>query len=193
MTPELKHLLNAVLHMLALRDGEGKRSAAFLIEARIRKYLGEHSHPDTYAGPPTPPLVVAFVAGAKWWEYEKSGGFTMWQSDQEAAAKEAAQRYAFKDCAPGSHSSLPPHIAATMPAYAYDAVEVHGCRQESVGPATGDVVIEMNDDNPEFFGVYLHLKTGGVECVEDFRTMIDAMAYAEELAERHGYDFTIAS
>lgn len=34
----------------------------------------------------------AFVAGAKWWEYERSGGFTMWQSDQQEAAEEAARR-----------------------------------------------------------------------------------------------------
>ena len=33
----------------------------------------------------------AFVDGAKWWEFEKTGG-TMWQSDQDKAAKEASKR-----------------------------------------------------------------------------------------------------
>lgn len=33
----------------------------------------------------------AFVEGAKWWEFHKTGA-TMWQSDQQAAAEEAAKR-----------------------------------------------------------------------------------------------------
>lgn len=36
----------------------------------------------------------AFVEGAKWWEYYYvSSGFTMWQSDQRLAEKEAEKRY----------------------------------------------------------------------------------------------------
>jgi len=34
----------------------------------------------------------AFVAGAKWWEYHKTG-FTMWQSDQSLAEIEADKKY----------------------------------------------------------------------------------------------------
>jgi len=34
-----------------------------------------------------------FVAGAKWWEFHKTGA-TMWQSDQRLAEAEASQRYA---------------------------------------------------------------------------------------------------
>ena len=34
----------------------------------------------------------AFVAGAKWWEFN-STGFTMWQSDQRLAEEEATKRY----------------------------------------------------------------------------------------------------
>lgn len=33
----------------------------------------------------------AFVEGAKWWEWHKTG-FTMWQSDQQLAAEEAINR-----------------------------------------------------------------------------------------------------
>jgi hypothetical protein len=33
----------------------------------------------------------AFIDGAKWWEFESTGG-TMWQSDQQKAAEEAIKR-----------------------------------------------------------------------------------------------------
>jgi len=36
-------------------------------------------------------LVIAFVQGAKWWEYEKTK-FTMWPSDQCEAEKAAIER-----------------------------------------------------------------------------------------------------
>jgi len=36
-------------------------------------------------------LVLAFVQGAKWWEWE-STDWTMWQSDQRKAAKEARRK-----------------------------------------------------------------------------------------------------
>ena len=38
-------------------------------------------------------LREAFLKGAKWWEYKKSGGFTMWQSDQNYAWEAAKLRY----------------------------------------------------------------------------------------------------
>ena len=37
------------------------------------------------------PLVIAFVQGAKWWEYNKTN-FTMWQGDQAEAEYEAIRR-----------------------------------------------------------------------------------------------------
>jgi hypothetical protein len=37
------------------------------------------------------PLFIAFVQGAKWWEWYKEGA-TMWQSDQQLAEKEALKR-----------------------------------------------------------------------------------------------------
>ena len=36
-------------------------------------------------------LVIAFVQGAKWWEFRSVGG-TMWHSDQEYAEKESLRR-----------------------------------------------------------------------------------------------------
>ena len=40
-------------------------------------------------------LRESFVAGAKWWEFESTGG-TMWQSDQGKAYTEAIKRYPLK-------------------------------------------------------------------------------------------------
>jgi len=34
----------------------------------------------------------AFVNGARWWEYAKTG-FTMWRYDQDEAEEEAERRY----------------------------------------------------------------------------------------------------
>lgn len=39
-------------------------------------------------------LAPAFLAGAKWWEFESTGA-TMWQSDQQAVFAEALKRYPF--------------------------------------------------------------------------------------------------
>ena len=41
---------------------------------------------------PEDDLRRAFVAGAKWWEYESTGA-TMWNSDVNKAEKEAGFRY----------------------------------------------------------------------------------------------------
>ena len=38
---------------------------------------------------------IAFMKGAKWWEYHSTKG-TMWQSDQALVAEEAARRYGYK-------------------------------------------------------------------------------------------------
>lgn len=36
----------------------------------------------------TDPLIIAFLQGAKWWEFRKSNA-TMWQSDQALAVQKA--------------------------------------------------------------------------------------------------------
>lgn len=38
--------------------------------------------------------VIAFVKGAKYWEYHSTGG-TMWQSDQALVVQEAERRYGY--------------------------------------------------------------------------------------------------
>ena len=73
----------------------------------------------------------------------------------------------------------------------YDAVEIHGVRDQH---APGDPLgtwCEMDDENPQFFSVYVHFKpsatTGGVECVGDFETHLMAEQYAKELGEKYGW------
>ena len=38
-------------------------------------------------------LIIAFVRGAQWWEYHKTGA-TMWPSDRDIAEAEAVKRFA---------------------------------------------------------------------------------------------------
>ena len=67
----------------------------------------------------------------------------------------------------------------------YDAVEVHGVRDcYTSGQVT---VCEVDDDNPEFFSVYAHLREGGVECLEDFPTAAAAIEYGSALAARESW------
>lgn len=40
-----------------------------------------------------PSCVIAFIQGAKWWEYKRTGA-TMWMSDQDWAEREAVERMA---------------------------------------------------------------------------------------------------
>ena len=61
----------------------------------------------------------------------------------------------------------------------YDAVEIHGVRDIGVSIVLGDIISEMNDENPEFYSVYWHLKTGGVECVSDHPDYAGALQLAE--------------
>ena len=45
------------------------------------------------SNPTADSLVLAFLEGAKWWEYRQTG-CTMWQSDQREAMDEAERREA---------------------------------------------------------------------------------------------------
>jgi hypothetical protein len=67
----------------------------------------------------------------------------------------------------------------------YDQLEIHGVSEEPDG--YGGTACEINDENPEFYSVYAHLKEGGVECIGDFRTPADAMAYASGYSVRYGW------
>lgn len=49
---------------------------------------------------------TGFVAGAKWWEWEKSGA-TMWQADQERAYQAALEKRARQSQGDGGDQKLP--------------------------------------------------------------------------------------
>ena len=73
----------------------------------------------------------------------------------------------------------------------YDAVEIHGVRDQH---APGDPLgtwCEVDDENPQFFSVYVHLRpsatSSGLECVGDFETHSLAEQYAKELGEKYGW------
>ena len=68
---------------------------------------------------------------------------------------------------------------------AYDALEVQGVRDINSPDDQGGSCCEVDNENPQFFSVYAHLKEGGVECVGDFATHILANAYATKLATKH--------
>lgn len=77
----------------------------------------------------------------------------------------------------------------------YDEVEVHGVRDLNKEPGgypgcePDETCCEMDDENPQFFSVYGHLKEGGCECFGDFSTRDLANQYARELSAKYGWEF----
>jgi hypothetical protein len=69
----------------------------------------------------------------------------------------------------------------------YDALEIHGVRDFHEPNDPAGTCCEVDDVNPQFFSVYVHLKMGGIECVGDFGTPLLAMEYARSLAEQYGW------
>ena len=67
----------------ATRAADAREIALKAIEARAPEQGGEMRE------------AIAFMKGAKWWEYHSTKG-TMWQSDQALVAEEAARRYGYK-------------------------------------------------------------------------------------------------
>lgn len=59
-------------------------------------------------------------------------------------------------------------------------IEVSGVRFET------DSDITTDNDNPEFFSVYLKREKGGVECVADFVCPMDAVQFAEQAGGKYG-------
>lgn len=63
----------------------------------------------------------------------------------------------------------------------FDGTEIHGVCY------VGDTDVEVNDENPDFYSTYVHLKSGGVACVGDFPSLPMAQAHAELLNDRYGW------
>ena len=62
----------------------------------------------------------------------------------------------------------------------YDSIEIQGCKE-------ADDCIEVDNENPEFFSVYLHCREGGVEAVGDFSLLSDARSYANKISSEYGW------
>ena len=73
----------------------------------------------------------------------------------------------------------------------YDAIEIHGIRDINETGNPDVTCCEVDDKDPQFFSVHVHLKpkgeNGGVECVGDHGTEDLAQEYAQELATKHGW------
>lgn len=74
----------------------------------------------------------------------------------------------------------------------FDGTEVHGVREypDSADPAK--TIVAVDNENPQFFSVYVHYAPSagemrGVECVGDFATREEALAYARQLDEAYGW------
>ena len=69
----------------------------------------------------------------------------------------------------------------------YDAIVVSGVRDISEADEEGTECVLENAE-PEFFSAYAKLKgTPEVECIGDFSQHEDALCYARQIAEKHGW------
>lgn len=79
-------------------------------------------------------------------------------------------------------------------AEAYDAIEIQGVRNLNEEGDPMGTSIEVDTENPQFYSVYVRIKSGEAECVGDMGTHALAQAYANELHVKHGWpvnDFTL--
>lgn len=74
-------------------------------------------------------------------------------------------------------------------AAAYDGYEIHGVRNlnADMDPDVNGTNYEVDDENPDSWSVYVHLRAGGIDCVGDFGTQELAADYGRELAEKYGW------
>lgn len=66
----------------------------------------------------------------------------------------------------------------------FDALELHACVE--LQGEDGEKFIEQDDESrsPTMFSVYGHLKTGGIQCLEDFDTHKAALTWMKQEATR---------
>lgn len=74
----------------------------------------------------------------------------------------------------------------------FSSVEIQGVRDEHAPRDPGGSTVNVDNVDPQFYSVYLHLKPnddcGGTECVGDFASYERATAYAKELSDQHGWE-----
>lgn len=63
----------------------------------------------------------------------------------------------------------------------FDALEIHPCAVvDRLGDGT-EIVEQCGPENADFWTVYGHYRTGGVDAFEDFKTEAEAIAFHDEL------------
>jgi hypothetical protein len=67
----------------------------------------------------------------------------------------------------------------------FNGIEIQGVREHS--GVDDESFVEVDNENPQFYSVYVHLVSGGVDCVGDFSGCNDAIEYANELADKYGW------
>ena len=69
----------------------------------------------------------------------------------------------------------------------FDAIEIHGVLDLGDGNCE---VSDEEEDTPDFYSVYVHMKEGGIQCVGDHSHPADAKGYADRLARLFGWPIT---
>lgn len=108
--------IESLIELFAFRKTPGERTAESLkwALAEIDRLTQEGDEAKGYAK-------LAFVEGAKWWEFEKTNA-TMWASDRDLAEAEAARRY------PGAN--WPTHLDRVIKAE-HDAIQAVADEREA--------------------------------------------------------------
>lgn len=74
----------------------------------------------------------------------------------------------------------------------YNGLEVHGVRDVNANKDSSEgTCYEVDDDQPELYSVYVHLVSGGVDCVGDFSLLLNAEKYARELSSLYSWPISI--
>lgn len=69
----------------------------------------------------------------------------------------------------------------------YDAIEIHGVRDLGDQSDLDGTNCTIDDADPQFFSVYVHVVNDGVDCVGDFDTHLHAKQYADDLSTQYGW------
>jgi hypothetical protein len=69
---------------------------------------------------------------------------------------------------------------------AFDAMEIHGMVD------IDEDSCEVNDDQPEFFSLFVHHKSGeGLECIGDFADLLDATHMGSKMSALIGWPLNV--
>jgi hypothetical protein len=104
--------------------------------------------------------------------------------NQHLAAAAADQQVAIEGDLPEMNDRYAETILSFC-THMYDAVEMHGVRDQLAGTGDEGTNFEIDNEHPQFFSVYVHAVDGGVDAVGDHSTYALAADYARELSTRY--------